>query len=605
MKTLPIALPSARPLSARLRERWPRVVAAFESPWMASALLLLLQLKIIWGVWLNRDVTIGDTTSYFLDAWRWYTTGEVNIVWSPLYTVFYGSFLYLNPDAVWATFAHRVVIVLVATVLVLAVLRQVLPAAVAWLCAAWWAVLPIVFNTLYEVHLFAVIPVLTSWLLILTSRGPWRRAAGLAVLGLSVILVRNELSVPFGLLGAVMAGYELRRLWRREPDGGNRIGRTLLAYVVSLGAAAALIMTVYHNSYMKYPDINPHLEGKHTVNMAQVYSFGYQQRHPEWSLSPWLEYHGLMQDDFGKPLPSLREMIAANPGKVWEHFAWNLSLTPSGVQLLLFNRASGSVNPDYDLDALRRLNSRAAVALTAVVLTIWVVGFVSLLRTRRQWLPNVPAGRALGWLAMLAVAAVVPLVIMTQRPRPSYLFSFSVLLIAVTGLCFCAATARWRLAERLRLAMPLVMVGLALVVPRYFGKAYAAGHPQIVANTVHRLAAHRAEIVESGKRLAVTNSLAAWYAFPMVRFGNQNEDQRLFEIPWLLGKLKPHESFPDVLVRFGVDSVYLDEWTLMQLEARSLDPAGHIIAGRAAPGWQLIDSGNTKGDRWRLYRRAE
>src|SRR5262249_54141084 len=154
--TLPVALPSARTFPARFRALWPRVVAVFESAWVAYALLLLLQLKVIWGVWANRDLTGGDTAFYYVGAWLWHTAGQVDVGWSPLYTAFYGCFLFLNPDPVWATVAHRVVTVLAASVLVLAVLRQLIPPGLAWLCAAWWAVLPIVFNTMYEVHLFAV-----------------------------------------------------------------------------------------------------------------------------------------------------------------------------------------------------------------------------------------------------------------------------------------------------------------------------------------------------------------------------------------------------------------------------------------------------------------
>ena len=156
-------------VSPRARRAWERVATAFESAWVAYPLLLALQLKVIWGLWAYRDVTAGDTKFYFTQAWGWFKQFDVNVAWSPLYTAFYGSFLFVNSDPVWATFAHRVVIVVGAALLVLAVLRRLLPPAVAWLCAAWWAALPIVFNTLYEVHLFAVIPVLGVWLLLLTA----------------------------------------------------------------------------------------------------------------------------------------------------------------------------------------------------------------------------------------------------------------------------------------------------------------------------------------------------------------------------------------------------------------------------------------------------
>jgi hypothetical protein len=605
MKTLSVGLPTTHLLLVRVRQHWPQLVRVFESAIVAYPLLLLLQLKVIWGLWTNRDITVGDTTSYYLDAWRWFTNGEVNIVWSPLYTAFYGSFLHLNPDVVWATFAHRVVIVLVVSGLVLAVFRQLLPPSIAWLCAAWWAILPIVFNTLYEVHLFSVIPVLISWLFILTSQGPWRRAAGWGMLGVSVVLVRNELSVPFGLLSLVLAGYEVRRLQQRISTDPHSLGSTLLAYGTVLVLAAAIVIGVYHKSYMKYPAITEHLKGKHTVNMAQVYSFGYQQRHPEWTHSPWVEYHGLMQKQFGQPLLTLREMLEANPKEVAEHFAWNWSLTPSGLQLLLFNRASGSVNPDYDQDALRRLNSSLALGLSLAVLLIWVVGLTSLWRTRKLWLHQVSSGRVLGWLAMLAVAAVVPLIIMTQRPRPSYLFSFSILLMATTGLSVWTLAARWNLMISLRAVLPILMLGLLVVVPRFYNKAYGAGHPQVVARVVHRLAAQRQELIQSGKHLAVPYSLAAWYAFPMAQFGGHPEDQRLFETAWLLSKLRDHETLVAGLDRFAVDYVYLDEWTLQQIEARQLDPEGDFVAARESTAWRLLDAGYQPGDRWRLYARVQ
>jgi hypothetical protein len=605
MKILPAAAPISGVLTARWHKQWAHLVRVFESAAVSYPLLLVLQLKVIWGLWVNRDVTVGDTTSYFLDAWRWYTTGEVNIVWSPLYTAFYGSFLYLNPDAVWVTFAHRMVIVLVAAGLVLAVFRQILTPSVAWLCAAWWAVLPIVFNTLYEVHLFAVIPILISWLLIFTSRGPWRRAMGLGVMGLSVILVRNELSVPFVLLSIGLAGFELRRLRRNWPEEPYRITHTLIAYIASLAIAVGMIVVVYQKSYVKYPEITIYLKGKHTVNMAQVYSFGYQQRNPEWNLSPWVEYHDLMQEHFGQPLLSLREMMVANPRAVAEHFAWNWSLTPSGLQLLLFNRASGSINPDYDHDVHRRLNSSLAMGLSLGLIAIWTVGLMILWKTRRAWIPHVTSGQALGWLAMLAVAAVVPLIIMTQRPRPSYLFSFLVLLIAFTGLCFSAAAVRWNGINHLRAAMPLIMIGLVILVPRYYSRAYGAGHPQVVAKVVQRLAPHRDAIDESSQRLAVPYSLAAWYAYPMIRFADTGEQKRLFETYWLLSQIQAPESFSAVLDRFKVNVLYLDEWTLNQIEARNLDPEGHFTAASEVPGWRLIDVGNQPGDRWRLYCRRQ
>ncbi len=203
MKTITITRPAAgvRGIVGRVRAIGSRAVAAFESPWVAYPLILALQLKVFWGWWAVTDMTAGDTAYYYANAWLWHAAGQGSFVWSPLYTLFYSLFLSVNPDPVWATVAHRVVIVLAVAVLTLAVLRQLLPASVAWLCAAWWVANPIVFDALYESHPFALIPTLLSVLLLVTARGPWRQAAGLAALGITTMLGRSELSVAVGFLG--------------------------------------------------------------------------------------------------------------------------------------------------------------------------------------------------------------------------------------------------------------------------------------------------------------------------------------------------------------------------------------------------------------------
>ena len=113
MNTFQTSLSPARATSRLLAgaEMRERVVTAFESPWVAYTLLLALQLKVIWGMWAVRDITSGDTSGYFASAWRWFAEGHLNIAWSPLYCALYGSLLHINSDPVWATVAHRVIIV--------------------------------------------------------------------------------------------------------------------------------------------------------------------------------------------------------------------------------------------------------------------------------------------------------------------------------------------------------------------------------------------------------------------------------------------------------------------------------------------------------------
>ena len=299
------------------------------SNWLPYAFILLLQLKVVWGAWYLRDLTSGDTSSYYVSAINWYRHWQVDIAWSPLYLAFYGTVMHIVPDAAAATILHRLIIVFAATFTVLAVLRRMLPHALALLVAVWWTVLPINFETLYEVHLFSLLPVLAAWLIIMRrprtdAMGEWIRGCTLAALVATMFLVRNEMFVAVGVFGTVCFISEFWR-WKRggrtnsvkpelqittgesacgaDPARSSQSycpGRTLVRYVMPCCAAALLVGGFYVRSYDRYPALKEVMEIKHTLNMAQVYAYGYQQRHPEWTASPWTDYATLCQRDFGR-----------------------------------------------------------------------------------------------------------------------------------------------------------------------------------------------------------------------------------------------------------------------------------------------------------------
>src|ERR1700683_4069304 len=82
-----------------------------KSPAFAYAMVLLLQLKVVWRAWDLRDLTMGDTSGYYVRAFTWYQDWLVNIVWSPLYLAFYGTLMHATHDAFSVTTLHRLVIV--------------------------------------------------------------------------------------------------------------------------------------------------------------------------------------------------------------------------------------------------------------------------------------------------------------------------------------------------------------------------------------------------------------------------------------------------------------------------------------------------------------
>src|SRR5262249_44744760 len=145
------------------RRAFLRLWRIFCSAPFAYFMIVAVQLKIMWGIWELTDLTPGDTCGYFARSKDWYQSFQVNIAWSPLYTAFWGSLMWVTNGIFAVTTLHRIVIACLATILVLAVMRRMLPKPLAWVIACWWAFLPINFNTRYEVHLFGVLPLLISW----------------------------------------------------------------------------------------------------------------------------------------------------------------------------------------------------------------------------------------------------------------------------------------------------------------------------------------------------------------------------------------------------------------------------------------------------------
>src|SRR4051812_33783495 len=113
----PETLPAERPLNGRahVQTGLTRALAWFERPSVAYVLIVLVQLKVIWNDWKLRDLTSGDTSAYFQNATRWAERGMVDILWSPLYTSFYGTILMLIGDAASTTWIHRTLITFTTT----------------------------------------------------------------------------------------------------------------------------------------------------------------------------------------------------------------------------------------------------------------------------------------------------------------------------------------------------------------------------------------------------------------------------------------------------------------------------------------------------------
>ena len=565
-----------------------------ERPWLSYVTIVLLQLKVVWGVWQSRDLTAGDTAGYFNGGYAWYESFETAMGWSPLYTMFYGSLLHLSTDAYFVTILHRLLIVVALTLLVLALMRRLLPCGLAWLVAAWWAVLPVNFDALYEVHLFALLPILVAWLL-LTHASAWMRGSAIAVVLAASVLVRNEYVVPAAVLALICLIGEIRSARRKRLAPATALGRRGACYLVPLLACALLVGVLYWRSPFALPMLRRVMEIKHTVNMCQVFAYGYRQRHPEWGHDPWTQCYGLMESTFGSRLPSLTTMIEKNPRAVAEHFLWNARLTPSGLQILLFNATAGTANPDY-VPVTER--SRAALVLSFAAGALLLAGAHRLYRERRFWWEHWLRERALPWLAILSTAALIAgVVIPTQRPRPSYLFSVSVALMGLCGMALFALARPWLTGRVAASGLALLMIGLPLIVPSYYLRP-SYPKKRLLLELYDRLRPFGD--VLGDPRAVFLSSRYGDEAILYVGHNVRTVPMRSFNYE-ILDENPERLPLHAQLARRGINLFYLDEtlWTEETLPR----PYRRLLNTADQTGWKTIAYSIATGTRWLLLHR--
>jgi len=553
----------------------------FTNRWVAYSTILLLQWLQISGIWNFRDMTPGDTSSYFQDAYTWYTSKTLLISWSPLYTAFYGSLLHLYNDIYFATAFQRVLIVMVLAPLVLAVMRRLLDPSIAWLLAAWWVLLPINFDSLYEFHLFAVVPLLVTVLLLSKNSLPFRGAA-VGVLIISTLLVRNEHILALGVLIFVIFVLHLKGHGHTQP---------LMRRVVAYGAPAMVALLVFayfftHARDTTAPAFKEVFGVKHTLNVCQAYAFGYQQRHPEWKHSPWTECQILMTDEFGKPQVSFFEALRRNPKAILGHMLWNARLAPNGIQIMLFNATSGTMNPDY---IPIRAQSRPATIVSAIVGAVWLLGLFALWTQRQFWWKRVIAQRLWVWTGMFCTLPMAIVVLLTQRPRPSYLFSLALLLMACTGLLFWAIAVRWRFLHVVKRLTPPLAAALLLTGSSYYPRP-GVDQPRRLKLAYDALLPYRTMLSRPGTVL-----LAPDYPGELCNYVGLGQGNCRAMNYWDIRRQVTNPSdWPGVLQRNGINMLYASEDVLND----PLHPS--VITNSTDTGWAVVGQQEGADRSWRV-----
>lgn len=570
-----------KPTFASVRTRLEQIA---DSRWFAYGSILLIQAKLLWGIWLYRDLTNGDTASYYRSASLWASDFQIEWAYSPLYNIYYGSLKWLVPDAYDVTILHRVLIVAAASLLVLAVLRRLLPPGIAWVMALWWTILPINYDVVYEVHLFAVLPTLLAVLVALRFSGIYMRAAVLALLVVSGTMVRTELIVAAIAWAAVWVAYEA---WVRR--------KRLLAVprakaLVAFGVPATLAAIYFGPVSAGEDQVNQ----KGSLVVCQGYAYGASQRGEfprELTPNQPQACRNLMQEVFGQPFPSWSQAVRANPGAVADHVAWNAGLIPHGVELMLFDQTSGSPTRNPDFVPVTAGSPAALVGLLAVVAFV-IAGLTVLWRQRRRWWEDWLGPRAWGWAALGCLATAAVVVMLTIRPRPSYLFNFSVLLLAVIGMCGFVLGSRWPALARLRVVLPVVAAGILVAVPSIYDERYQT--PQAGASRPLLEMVDRLKPFEDVVGRPTTRLLTARFANEACTYVAPTSPCRGTSLIEAIEQRPKGTTLPRLLKQLDTNVVYADESVITNPSTRD------VLQKLERKGWEPLGPSPSSGDSWTL-----
>jgi hypothetical protein len=419
----------------------------------------------------------------------------------PLYNVLYGSLKWLVDDPFSVTILHRVLIVLGTTALLLAVLRRLLTPGIAWALALWWAVLPVTYDTIFEIHLFGALAGLAIALVALRWSGLAARATVFGLLLAAALLVRNEYIVGAFVFGVVWVGYELWRMRTGTAPPWRALAAAGAIPMLSLAILFGLVS--WRNGAAG--SVFSQLSAKNELAFCQGYALGLEHSGDVRVSNPLAQCDVYTREDFGERMPSLVQAFENDPGAVAGHFGRNGGLFPAGLEIGLFNAKFGSVdapsNPDYI--PINRGSWLVLAGSIAVVLVI-VTGAVLIWRDRRRWWEDWIRERAWGWAVLAAMGSVGIYAGLMTRPRPSYIFPLSILILALLGMSLVAIVGRLGVPQRARAVIPPLAIAAVILIPNHYRAGYSnpqIGPGQPLKTAVSRLEPYRDELAGGGHGL--------------------------------------------------------------------------------------------------------
>ncbi len=552
------------------------------------AIVALVCLARLDGVFRFRDLSSTDTELYYRAASTWLGTGLLTVDRAPLYAVLLGLARMGIDDATIIVPAHRVVAALVLALAVHAFLRRLFPAAIALVLATWAACVSTQFDGLYEVHLVgAGACAITAW----AATYAERRSARASVLGLLLIfsLIRSELLTAALAWGAACALYE-RRLWRA--DGAPASARSVLLPYLAPPLALALLLSVGFAAGVWTPRFRTPKTTRHFCN---AYALGVAEREGLPRRATWGGCKRILWRDFGRGDVGPLRALTASPRAMLGHFAWNVRLLPATLELQLWGATGAAKGSDY---VAVPTGSPAARAASIVLVVLLVAGS---LRGRPPIDPCLAARRRWAFVGLGALLVTSFGVLVASRARAPYLAPVGIVVFVLVGRAlealFPRARSRWT---------ELAVIGLVLCavpfVPARYDAGYetrndnlntaptpVAGFGQPMAIAVRRLTPNRSELAAESVRLAAAIRPSGLCCY----LGSSTGTCAGVQVSALLHATDEPAVLDRELRKLAVSHLYLDERTLDRA-AKGLESAG-LGWTRVAPAdrrepWALLRS---------------
>ena len=464
---------------------WHRQLAHVMNNALVGVLVVIaIQLWQLRGIVHARDLEMGDTASDYSRSLGWLHDGTLYLVQSPLYSMILGALHAVLGDAQVENTVVRVAAVLALDLLLLAFLRRFIAGDVALLVVAWWASLPLIYDSLYAVHILGL--VLPFGALALAARDRQHRHTlwVLVLLVLGGVLMRPE----FLIAAALYAVFLGARWLRSSVAGGVRAAVPGRGWSRSTAAVTLVIVVAGLAGMSADRDVGAvrqKVADRAVLNMCQHYANYIVQVDTRWQGNPWTECSAVLRRDFGRADVDFAAALQRNPAAVGHFVVWNLRGIPAALEMGLFDHYAATADPDFVPHAYARWAPAAlAIAIALALMGLLVVFGTSFGRRTLRWRSNPDPIVVL--VSLLALAGYIGLAF---RPRPIWTVGFLLTLMFLIGVLVAFAFTTWPLAGRVRGFVVLGVLGLALLIPQHFNASYATHFSSVGQPLAHRYAA--------------------------------------------------------------------------------------------------------------------